>query len=147
MILEAAGSDVKERQRILVMDNNQDMVMLLNRTLELEGFDTVVVADYDEAVSLLEKLNPDMIIMDTFLPDIASLRTLDIMRARSDVPIIVITADTELDTLKTVFAHGADDFIRKPFGIRPFIARIKAKLRRYNQGILKSSFENSSSSS
>src|SRR4030042_2077550 len=107
MTINEALSDAKERQCILVMDNNQDMLMLLNRTLELEGFDTVVVADYDEAVSLLEKLNPDMIIMDTFLPDIASLRTLDIMRARSDVPIIVITADTELDTLKTVFADGA----------------------------------------
>ncbi len=145
--LEAAMSDVKERQRILVMDNNQDMVMLLNRTLELEGFDTVVVADYDEAVSLLEEVDPDMVIMDTFLPDIASLRALDIMRELSDVPIIVITADTELETLKTVFAHGADDFIRKPFGIKPFIARIKAKLRRYNQDILKPSFDDNSSSS
>jgi DNA-binding response OmpR family regulator len=123
--------DVKKRQRILVMDDNQDMLMLLNRTLELEGFDTVIVVDYDEAVAMLETVNPDMVIMDTYLPDIDSLRILDIIRERSNVPIIVITADNELETLKTVFAHGADDIIRKPFGIKPFIARIKAKLRRY----------------
>lgn len=113
------------------MDDNQDMLMLLNRTLELEGFDTVIVVDYDEAVAMLETVNPDMVIMDTYLPDIDSLRILDIIRERSNVPIIVITADNELETLKTVFAHGADDIIRKPFGIKPFIARIKAKLRRY----------------
>jgi len=113
--------------------------MLLNRTLELEGFDTVVVADYDEAVILLEKLDPDMVIMDTYLPDINSLRTLDIMRELSDVPIVVITSDNEVETLRTVFAHGADDFIRKPFAIRPFIARIKAKLRRYRGEVLEPS--------
>ncbi len=120
----------------MVMDSNQDMLMLLNRTLELEGYDTVVVVDYDEAVDMMEKINPDMVIMDTYLPDIDCLKILDIIRQRSDIPIIVITADNELETLRTVFAHGADDFIRKPFGIKPLIARIKAKLRRYHGEIL-----------
>ena len=132
----ATLAGVKERQCILLMDNNQDMLMLLNRTLELEGFDTVVVVDYDEALTTLENIHPDMVIMDTYLPDIDSLRILDIIREHSNVPIIVITADNELDTLKTVFAHGADDFVRKPFAIRPFIARIKAKLRRYRGEVL-----------
>ena len=129
----------KERQRILLMDTNQDMLMLLNRTLELEGFDTVIVVDYDEAVTMLDTINPDMVIMDTYLPDIDSLKILDIIRERSDIPIIVITADNEMETLKTVFAHGADDFIRKPFAMRPFIARIKAKLRRYRGEVLEPS--------
>ncbi len=129
-------ASIKERQRIMVMDDNQDMLMLLNRTLELEGFDTVVFVDYDEALSALDTTNPDMVIMDTYLPDIDSLKILDIIRERSNVPIIVITADNEMDTLKTVFAHGADDFIRKPFEIRLLIARIKAKLRRYRKQVL-----------
>jgi DNA-binding response OmpR family regulator len=121
------------------MDNNQDMLKLLNRTLELEGYDTVVVADYDEALSLFEKLHPDMVIMDTFTPDDESLRTIDKMRELSDVPIIVIAANNELETLKTMLAHGADDFIRKPFAVKPFIARIKAKLRRYHHQVLQPS--------
>jgi DNA-binding response OmpR family regulator len=129
----------KERQRILVMDANQDMLMLLNRTLELEGFDTIVVVDYDEAVEMLDAVNPDMVIMDTYLPDVDSLKIMDTIRKRSDIPIIVITADNDVDTLKTVFAHGADDFIRKPFAVRPFIARIKAKLRRYHGKVLEPS--------
>jgi DNA-binding response OmpR family regulator len=126
----------KKHQRILVMDNNQDMLMLLNRTLELEGYEAIVVGDYDEALSLFDTLHPDMVIMDTFTLDNASLRTLDMMRERSDIPIVVIAANTEIETLKTMFAHGADDFVRKPFGIRPFIARVKAKLRRYNHEVL-----------
>ena len=121
------------------MDNNQDMLMLLNRTLELEGYDAVVVADYDEALSLFEKLQPDMVIMDTFTPDDESLRTLDKMREQSDVPIIVVAANNELETLKTMLAHGADDFVRKPFAVKPFIARIKAKLRRYHHQVLQQS--------
>ena len=125
-------SNTKERERILVMNSNQDMLMLLNRTLELEGYDTIIVVDYDEAVDMLEKLDPDMVIMDTYMPDIDCLKMLDIIRQRSNIPVIVITADNELETLRTVFAHGADDFIRKPFGIKPLIARIKAKLRRYH---------------
>jgi DNA-binding response OmpR family regulator len=127
-----ALSNTKERQRILVMDSNRDMLMLLHRTLELEGYDTIIVVDYDEAVEMLDKINPDMVIMDTYIPDTDCFKILDFIRKRSDIPIIVITADSELETLKTVFAHGADDFIRKPFGIKPLIARIKAKLRRYH---------------
>ncbi len=126
----------KERQRILVMDNNQDMLTLLNRTLELEGFDATVVGDYDEALNLFESLKPDMVIMDTLTPDDESLRALDIMRERSDVPIVVMTVNNELEALKTMLGHGADDFVRKPFAVRPFIARIKAKLRRYNHQVL-----------
>ena len=128
--------NTKERQRILVMDSNRDMLMLLHRTLELEGYDTVIVVDYDEAVEMLDKINPDMVIMDTYIPDTDCFKILDVIRERSDIPIIVITADSELETLKTVFAHGADDFIRKPFGIKPLIARIRAKLRRYRGEVL-----------
>jgi DNA-binding response OmpR family regulator len=128
-------SGTNGRQRILVVDNDQEMLKLLNRTLELEGFDTVVVADGDEALDLLEKLEPDLIIMDTITPDGESLSTLDRMREHSSAPIIMLTADNEMETLRTVFAHGADDFIRKPFGMRPFIARIRAKLRRYRQEV------------
>ncbi len=128
--------NTKERQRILVMDSNRDMLMLLHRTLELEGYDTVIVVDYDEAVEMLDKIHPDMVIMDTYIPDTDCFKILDVIRERSDIPIIVITADSELETLKTVFAHGADDFIRKPFGIKPLIARIKAKLRRYHGEVL-----------
>ena len=130
------ATSLKERQRILVMDNNEDMLTLLYRTLELEGYDVVVVGDYDEALSLFQEVNPDMVIMDTFASYDESIHILDAMREQSDVPIVVITADSQIEALKEVFAHGADDFIRKPFAVKPFIARIRATLRRYNGEVL-----------
>jgi DNA-binding response OmpR family regulator len=126
----------KERQRILVMENDRDMLTLLCRTLELEGFDAVVIGNYDEGLNLFQKMNPNMVIMDTFVSDDDSIRTIDMVREQSDVPIVIITADSQIESLKEVFAHGADDFIRKPFAVRPFVARIKAKLRRYNGEVL-----------
>jgi DNA-binding response OmpR family regulator len=122
----------KEHERILVMDNNQDMLTLLNRTLELEGFDAIVIGDYNEALLLFDRLKPDMVIMDTYTSDEDSLRVLDAMRQHSDVPIVVTTSDNEVETVKAVLSHGADDLVRKPFAVKPFIARIKAKLRRYH---------------
>lgn len=126
----------KERQRILVMDYDHDMLTLLIRTLELEGYDAMVVGCFDEAMNHFTEMNPDMVIMDVFESNNDCLHILDTIREQTDVPIVVIAADGQIDTLKTVFAHGADDFIRKPFGVRPFVARIRAKLRRYYGEVL-----------
>jgi DNA-binding response OmpR family regulator len=130
-----AASGIKERQRILVVDKDLDMLRFLNRTLDMEGFDTVIVADNDSALGVLDQLEPDMVIMDTITSDKDAMRALDRMREHSNVPIVVLTSDNEVASLKTAFAHGADDFIRKPFGTKIFIARIKAKIRRYQRAI------------
>lgn len=114
----------------MVVDDDQDMQRLLNRTLELEGFDTIIVADGDSALSLMDKVEPDLIILDTTTPDDESFRTLDHMREHSNVPIIMLTSEYEVELLRKAISLGADDFIRKPFGMRSFIARIRAKLRR-----------------
>ena len=119
-----------ERQRIMLVDNDQDMSSFLNLTLEQEGFDTVVVVDADAAENMLDNLNPDLVILDTLSPEHDSLGILDRMRKRSKVPIIMLSAEYESDTMQKALSHGADDYIRIPFGIKPFIARIRAKLRR-----------------
>jgi len=126
---------MNDRQRILVIDDDQDMLRLLNRTLELEGFDTVIVADGDSAVDLLDKLDPDLIILDTIVPGLDSFQILNHMREHSNVPIIMLTSEYEVDTLRKAISLGADDFIRKPFSTRAFVARIRAKLRRSPQRI------------
>jgi DNA-binding response OmpR family regulator len=118
------------RRRILVVDKDQDMARLLNNTLKLEGFDTVIVADGDSALHLLDRLEPDVVILDENEPDDASLRFVDHIRRSSDVPIIVLTQAYEMDGLCRTLSHGADDYIRKPFGAKTFIARVRAKMRR-----------------
>jgi DNA-binding response OmpR family regulator len=119
-----------DRQRIMVVDDDQEMLRLLNRTLELEGFDTIVVADGDSALTLLEKIDPDLVILDIMMPGLDGFKTLDLIREHSNVPIIMLSARHELELLQRALLLGADDYISKPFNIRSFIARIRAKLRR-----------------
>jgi DNA-binding response OmpR family regulator len=127
---ESKPTDMTERQRIMVVDNDQDMLSFLHSTLEEEGFDTVVVADVDSATDLLDTIKPDLVILDTVSPEQDSLEMLDILRQHSKVPIIILSTIYEAETMREALSHGADDYIRMPFGIRPFIARIRAKLRR-----------------
>lgn len=122
-----------ERQRILLVDNDQDMLSFLNFTLEQEGFDTVVVADMGSATNLLDSVKPDLVILDTVSPEEDSLELLDNMRKHSRVPIIMLSTEFEAEKMREALSHGADDYIHMPFSVRPFIARIRAKLRRnYN---------------
>jgi len=124
---------MSDRQRILLVDDDQDMLRLLNRTLEIEGFDTVIVSDGDSAINLMDKIEPDLVILDTMMPRLDSFQILDQLREHSDVPIIMLTTEYEVQSLRKALSRGADDFIRKPFGMRTFIARIRAKLRRSRQ--------------
>jgi DNA-binding response OmpR family regulator len=119
-----------ERQRIMLVDNDQDMLSFLNLTLEQEGFDTIVVTDIDAATNMLDSLNPDLVILDTVSPEQDSLVILEQMRKHSKVPIIILSTEYEAQSMQEALTHGADDYIRIPFGIRPFIASIRAKLRR-----------------
>jgi DNA-binding response OmpR family regulator len=122
-----------ERQRIMLVDKDQDMLSFLNNTLENEGFDTIIVADIDAATNMLDSVNPDLVILDTAYPEKDSLAMLDQIRKHSKVPIIMLSTEYEAETMQEALSHGADDYIRIPFGIRPFIARIRAKLRRTHQ--------------
>lgn len=121
----------KKQQRIMLIDDDEDMLKMLNHTLQLEGFDTVIVADSDQAVEILSKVEPDLVVLDSITPGESNcIKTLDQMREHSKVPIIVIDADYAMESLKNALSHGADDYIRKPFSIRTLTARIRAKLRR-----------------
>ncbi len=124
---------MNERQRILLVDDDQDMSRVLNRTLTLEGFDTVIVADSDSALNLMDRIKPDMVILDEITPGNDNLQAVDHIREHSDVPIIMLTQEYEMEALRRALSHGADDFIRKPFGTKSFIARVRAKIRRAGQ--------------
>jgi DNA-binding response OmpR family regulator len=106
------------------------MLRLLNRTLELEGFDTIIVADEDSALNQFNEVEPDLVILDENLSGNDSIKVIDQLREHSSVPIIILSNGYKIESLRQALSHGADDFIRKPFGMRSFIARIRAKLRR-----------------
>jgi DNA-binding response OmpR family regulator len=120
---------MNERQRIMVVDDDREMSGLLNSMLEREGFDTVIIADAEDAPRLLDIAEPDLVIMEITPREEDSLEVLDLIRRKSDAPIIVLSVDIRADSLQRALSHGADDYIRMPFGIKSFMARVRARLR------------------
>ncbi len=121
---------MKKRPFIVVVDDDQQMLKLLSRILELEGFDVAVVTDGRSALRLLEERRPDLLILDIIMPGLSGFEVLDLVRQRSDVPVIMLTVVTDVDSLRRALAAGADDYVTKPFSPRELVARIRAKLRR-----------------
>ena len=123
------------RQRIMVVDRDRDSHQLLNNTLEMEGFDTIVVTDSDTTLELLDKVEPDLVILDTADGEESDFRELRRIRRNSDVPVIILTPSYKPEELQKAFSLGADDYVRKPFGTRSLVARVRAKLRRSRVGM------------
>ena len=121
---------MKRNQLILVVDDDQEILKMLNSILKLEGYDVALAADGKSAMALLEEHKPDLVILDIVMPELDGFQVLDLIRQRSDVPVIMLTARYEVTTLRDALVLGADDYVRKPFRTRVLLARIRAKLRR-----------------
>jgi len=115
---------------ILVVDDDIEILEMLRRTLELEGFDVATAADGRSALTILEDSGPDLVILDIIMPEIDGFQVLEITRQRSNVPVIMLTGKCEVDSLRDALALGADDYVKKPFRPRELLARVRAKLRR-----------------
>jgi len=118
----------------MVIDRDRDMRQLLNNTLETEGFDTIVVTDSDTTLELLDQAKPDLVILDSGVGEDETLQELRRIRQNSDVPVIILTPRYEPAGLQRALSLGADDYVRKPFGSRSLVARVRAKLRRRCNG-------------
>ena len=121
---------MKNRPNIMVVDDNQEMLRMLKRTLELEGYGVAIAADGSSALALLEEWKPDLVILDIMMPGLDGFQVLDLIRRRSSIPVIMLTARREVTTLRDALVLGADDYVRKPFATRELVARVRAKLRR-----------------
>ena len=126
---------MKKRPRMMVVDDEQAILRLLNRALEPEGYGVILADSGCSALALLEEHKPDLVILDIMMPELDGFQVLDLIRQRSNVPIIMLTARGEVTTLRCALALGADDYVRKPFGTRELLARIQAKLRRAGVGV------------
>ena len=121
---------MKKHTCIMVVDDEQAILRLLSRTLEPEGYGVVVADNGRSALELLEEHKPDLVILDIMMPGLDGFQVLDLIRQRSNVPIIMLTARCEVTTLYNALVLGADDYVRKSFRTRELLARIRAKLRR-----------------
>ncbi len=129
---------MNRNQSILVVDDNLQILGMLSRILEMEGYDVTIAADGRLAVDLLEKCGPDLVILDIIMPGLDGFQVLNLIRERSSVPVIMLTAKCAVSALRDTLILGADDYVRKPFRTQEFLARIKAKLRRTGSGVMQS---------
>ena len=121
------------RERILVVDDEEDLLELVNYNLSREGFRVECVATGEAALSTARKNLPDLIVLDLLLPNVDGLeicRRLKGDEKTKHIPIIMLTAKGEESDMVTGLELGADDYMTKPFSPRVLLARIKAILRR-----------------
>jgi DNA-binding response OmpR family regulator len=115
---------------ILLVDDEESVQKLLTYPLERDGYRVVQARDGDEALAKFDAENVDLVVLDVMLPRVDGLEVCKRLRARSAVPIVMLTArGDELDKVLGL-ELGADDYITKPFSIREFRSRVKALLRR-----------------
>ena len=121
---------MKKHPHIIVVDDEKEILRLLKRTLEPEGYDVATVNGGVSALLLMEERQPDLVILDIMMPGLDGFRVLELIRQHSNVPVIMLTARGEVTTVRDALVLGADDYMRKPFHTRELLARIRAKLRR-----------------
>src|SRR5499427_4036350 len=116
--------------RVLIVEDDPNIVDLIRSNLAVRGFDTFVSTDGSKALALLDTEQPDMVLLDLMLPEVDGFELCRQIRERSPVAIIVVSARGGERDKVTALNMGADDYMTKPFGIEELLARILATLRR-----------------
>lgn len=121
------------RERLLVVDDEEDILELLRYNLEREGYAVTTALSGEDAVSLAKTTSPDLILLDLMLPGMNGLdvcRILSRDEETADIPVIILTARAEEADIVAGLELGADDYVSKPFSPRVVIARVRSVLRR-----------------
>jgi two-component system KDP operon response regulator KdpE len=119
-----------EKSRILVVDDEAQITRVLRTTLSSHGHAIRSAADGDEALQVMKEWNPDLVITDLGMPNMDGLELCRHIRAKSQVPIIVLSVRGQEQTKVSALDAGADDFVTKPFSVNELLARVRAALRR-----------------
>ena len=119
------------KQKILIVDDDNNIAELISLYLEKEMFETKIAEDGEEALELFESFQPNLILLDLMLPGKDGYQVCREVRAKKDTPIIMLSAKGETFDKVLGLELGADDYIIKPFDSKELVARVKAVLRRY----------------
>ena len=119
------------KQKILIVDDDNNIADLISLYLTKECFDTKIVNDGEEALLAYKSYNPNLILLDLMLPGIDGYQVCREIRAKDNIPIIMLSAKGEVFDKVLGLELGADDYIMKPFDSKEMVARVKAVLRRY----------------
>lgn len=123
-------------KKILVVDDEKDIVELIEYNLKKEGFSIIKAYDGETAVAIAKKQKPDLIVLDLMLPRMNGIdvcKTIKQNPATADLPIIMLTAKADESDKVLGLEIGADDYMTKPFSIKELIARVRTVLRRLRE--------------
>ncbi|NBH72378.1 DNA-binding response regulator [Clostridiaceae bacterium] len=121
-----------EKQRILIVDDDENIAELISLYLIKECYETAIVHDGEAALRIFADFKPHLILLDLMLPGIDGYQVCRELRATSQVPIIMLSAKGEIFDKVLGLELGADDYMIKPFDSKELVARVKAVLRRYH---------------
>jgi DNA-binding response OmpR family regulator len=116
--------------RVLVVEDDEEIAQVLQRSLRLEGYEVRVAADGETALDQSAAFNPDLVILDLGLPKLDGMEVARRLRSADDVPILMLTARDALEARVEGLDAGADDYLVKPFERQELLARLRALLRR-----------------
>ena len=119
------------KQKILIVDDDNNIAELISLYLLKECFDTMIVNDGEEALSVFPSYQPNLVLLDLMLPGIDGYQVCRELRKKSQIPIIMLSAKGEIFDKVLGLELGADDYMIKPFDSKELVARVKAVLRRY----------------
>lgn len=117
-------------KKILIVDDEEKITEVIKSYLEKDGFEVAVAYDGKKAIECFEKIQPSLVVLDLMLPDMTGEEVCMHIRKKSRVPIIMLTAKIDEESVLTGFNIGADDYVTKPFSPKQLVARIVALLRR-----------------
>lgn len=118
------------QRRVLVVDDDLEMLNLLRLILQGGGYEVVEASDGRAALRAAYEHHPDAILLDIMMPDLDGFEVCNRLREMSDVPIVFVTAKSNLDDLVRGFSLGGDDYVVKPFQAAELLSRLEAVLRR-----------------
>lgn len=119
------------KQKILIVDDDNNIAELISLYLTKECFETKIVNDGEQALREFDSFHPDLLLLDLMLPGIGGYQVCRELRHTSDVPIIMLSAKGETFDKVLGLELGADDYIIKPFDAKELVARVRAVLRRF----------------
>jgi len=119
-----------EHKHILVVDDETQITRVLRTSLSSHGYDIRVANDGETALEIMKDWSPDLVITDLAMPNMDGLELCRRLRAKTQIPIIVLSVRGEERTKVKVLDAGADDYVTKPFGMEELLARVRANLRR-----------------
>src|SRR6202140_1992946 len=121
---------MESKKRVLVVDEEQEITLVLRSGLAKHGYDVRVASEGEAALELFQAWTPDLVVTDLSMPNMNGLKLCQRLREISSVPIIVLSVKGDEASKVEALDAGADDYVTKPFGMGELLARVRAALRR-----------------